>query len=55
MKYRCEATSVPGFIQQLAVGYVGRGYFFYVTGEFRRERTRERSTKSSLQKYGIST
>jgi hypothetical protein len=33
MEYRCEATSVAGFIQQLAVAYVGRGYFFYVTGE----------------------
>jgi hypothetical protein len=32
MRYRCEATSVSGFIQQLAVGYVGRGYFFYVVG-----------------------
>ena len=33
MEYRCEATSVAGFVQQLAVAYVGRGYFFYVTGE----------------------
>jgi hypothetical protein len=32
MEYRCEATSVAGFIQQLAVAYVGRGYFFYVAG-----------------------
>ena len=30
--YRYEATSVAGFIQQLAVCYVGRGYWFYVTG-----------------------
>src|SRR5947209_15578562 len=32
MHYRCEAVSVEGFIQQLAVAYVARGYFFYVTG-----------------------
>ena len=32
MHYRCETVSVEGFIQQLAVGYVARGYFFYVTG-----------------------
>ena len=32
MHYLCEAVSVEGFIQQLAVGYVARGYFFYVTG-----------------------
>ena len=31
--YRCEATSVAGFIQQLAVSYVTNGYWFYVTGE----------------------
>src|SRR5208337_4535619 len=30
--YHCEATTVEGFIQQLAVCYVGRGYWFYVTG-----------------------
>lgn len=30
--YRYEATSLEGFIQQLAVSYVGHGYFFYVTG-----------------------
>ena len=33
MEYRCEATSVAGFVQQLAVAYVGRGYLFYVKGE----------------------
>jgi len=33
MEYRCEATSVAGFVQQLAVAYVGHGYIFYVTGE----------------------
>jgi hypothetical protein len=31
--YRYEAQSIEGFIQQLAVCYVGRSYFFYVTGE----------------------
>jgi hypothetical protein len=31
-RYRCEAASVAGFIQQLAVGCVARGYWFYVTG-----------------------
>jgi hypothetical protein len=27
-----EATSIHGFIQQLAISYVGKGYFFFVTG-----------------------
>ncbi|MGH8247755.1 MAG: hypothetical protein ACREUU_15145 [Gammaproteobacteria bacterium] len=31
--YRCEAASVAGFIQQLAVAYVAHGYWFYVTGK----------------------
>ena len=31
-EYRFEATSVEGFVQQLAVNYVARGYYFYVTG-----------------------
>jgi hypothetical protein len=32
MAYRCVATTIEGFIQQLAVCYVGRGYWYYVTG-----------------------
>lgn len=32
MPYRCVATSVQGFIQQLAIAYIARGYWFYVTG-----------------------
>jgi len=31
--YRCIAKSLPGFIQQIVVGYLARGYFFYVSGE----------------------
>lgn len=30
--YKYEATSVGGFLQQLAVAYLGHGYWFYVTG-----------------------
>ena len=30
--YRCEATSLGGFVQQLAVSCVARGYRFYTTG-----------------------
>lgn len=32
MPNRYEATSLEGFVQQLAVGFVCRGYWFYVTG-----------------------
>lgn len=31
--YRCEATSVEGFVQQLAVSYLANGYWFYVVGQ----------------------
>jgi len=33
MTYRFLTPTVAGFIQQLAVGYVCRGYYFYVSGE----------------------
>jgi len=29
---RFVATTIEGFVQQLAVSYIGNGYFFYVTG-----------------------
>lgn len=30
--YRCEAESLEGFVQQLAVAYLTHGYWFHVTG-----------------------
>lgn len=32
MKYQCAATSLEGFVQQLAANYLPHGYWFYVTG-----------------------
>lgn len=32
MQYRCETTSVEGFVQQVAVQYLRHGYWFYVAG-----------------------
>jgi len=32
VNYKWNATTLEGFIQQLAVAYVARGYYFYVTG-----------------------
>lgn len=31
--YQCEVTTPEGFVQQLAVSYLGNGYWFYVTGD----------------------
>ena len=54
MEYRCEATSVVGFIQQLAVAYVGRGYFFYVTGEIPERKDPQAVDRRIIEKYGVS-
>jgi hypothetical protein len=32
MEYRCEATSLEGFVQQIATSYLTHGYYFCVTG-----------------------
>src|SRR5436190_4966269 len=53
MEYRCEATSVSGFIQQLAVAYVGRGYFFYVTGEIPEKKDPRAVDAKLIAKYGL--
>src|SRR4051794_28376661 len=53
MEYRCEATSVAGFIQQLAVGYVARGYVFYVTGRIPDGKDPQLLDEKLIRKYGI--
>lgn len=53
MKYRCEATSVAGFVQQLAVAYIGRGYFFYVLGEIPEKKDPSVIDERLIEKYGI--
>ena len=46
MEYRCVATSVAGFIQQLVSCYLPHGYWFYVSGFILRGKTRSWSTRS---------
>ena len=53
MQYRCEAVSVEGFIQQLAVAYVARGYFFYVTGRVPEQKDPARVDEKLVARYGI--
>jgi hypothetical protein len=52
MKYRCEATSIAGFVQQLAVAYVGRGYFFFVVGEIPEKKDPRAVDEKLIAKYG---
>src|SRR5262245_25058525 len=51
--YRYEATSLPGFIQQLAVSYVGRGYFFYVAGWVPRKKPPAAVDRKLIDRYEI--
>jgi hypothetical protein len=53
MVYRCEAVSVEGFIQQLAVAYVSRGYLFYVTGEIPESKDARQVDEKLIERYGI--
>lgn len=52
-KYCCEATSIEGFIQQLAVGYVARGYVFYVCGQVPERKDPRGVDLRLIKKYGI--
>ena len=53
MQYRCEAVSVEGFIQQLAVAYVARGYLFYVTGQIPPGKDPARIDAKLVERYGV--
>src|SRR4051794_31677789 len=53
MSYRVEATTVEGFVQQLAVAYVQRGYFFYITGTIPARKDPAKVDAKLLAKYGI--
>ena len=53
MAYRCVATSVAGFVQQLAVAYVANGYWFYVTGRVPDHKDPTTVDAKILQRYGI--
>ena len=53
MAYRCVATSVAGFVQQLAVAYVANGYWFYVTGWIPPGKSPEDVDRKLIDRYGI--
>jgi hypothetical protein len=53
MSYRCEATSLEGFLQQLAVCYVGRGYWFYVPGFVPLDKDPCDVDAKLIERYGI--
>jgi len=51
--YRCEASSVAGFIQQLAVAYVAHGYWFYVTSQIPPHKDPRRTDEKIIRQYGL--
>ena len=53
MQYRCEATSVEGFVQQVAVQYLRHGYWFYVAGSFPNGKDPRTVDRKLIAKYGI--
>ena len=53
MQYRYEATSIAGFIQTIAVAYVARGYFFYVTGEIPEGKDLTKVDAKLMERYGV--
>lgn len=55
MQYRCEATSVEGFIQQVAVSYLARAraYWFYVAGRIPEVKDPRAIDAKLIAKYGI--
>jgi len=53
MLYRCVATSIAGFVQQLAVGYVANGYYFYVAGRIPNGKEPAKTDEKIILQYGI--
>lgn len=55
MIYRAVATTLEGFIQQLAVCYVARGYFFYVTGAIPETKNPPDVDRKLITRYDITS
>ncbi len=51
--YRCEARSVAGFVQQLAVSYLKNKYFLYVRGEVPDDKDPRAVDEKLIFKYDI--
>jgi hypothetical protein len=51
--YQSETTSIGGFLQQLAVSSVGRGYYFYVTGSVPEGKAPQAIDEKLIGRYGI--
>src|SRR5262245_32678228 len=52
-EYRCVATSLEGFVQQLASNILPHGYWFYVTGQVPEGKDGEAVDRKLIEKYGV--
>jgi len=53
MQYRCEATSIEGFVQQIACSYLRHGYWWYVTGLIPKHKSAKEVDAKLIKKYDI--
>jgi hypothetical protein len=53
MKYRAEATSIEGFVQQIACCYLRHGYWFYVMGNVPEGKSPTAIDEKLVTKYRI--
>ncbi len=53
VEYRCVATSVAGFVQQVAVQYLRHGYSFYVAGQIPEGKDATAVDAKLIKKYGV--
>ena len=53
MKYRAEVPTVEGFVQQLAVACLPKGYWFYVAGWVPEGKAPEVVDAKLIARYGI--
>jgi len=53
VEYRCVATSVEGFVQQVAVQYLRHGYWFYVAGQIPEDKDPAAVDTKLIKRYGI--
>ena len=53
LNYKWEATTLEGFVQQLAVAYIARRYFFYVTGRVPQRLSKSEHDQRMLNKFDV--
>src|SRR5262249_46650764 len=51
--YRCATTTLEGFIQQLAVAYIARGYWFWLSGRIPERKDPEAVDRTLIDCYEI--